>query len=75
MVRTFGVDRKMLSRAQQKLRERGAESFFQKRPGRKGGTILTNERSAALATIFRWKSPLILIILIKSKRDALSAAL
>ncbi len=44
MVRTFGVDRKMLSRAQQQLRERGAESFFQKRPGRKGGTILTEER-------------------------------
>jgi transposase-like protein len=46
IVRAFGVDRKMLGRAQQQLRERGAESFFQKRSGRKGGTILTEERLA-----------------------------
>jgi hypothetical protein len=46
IVRAFGVDRKMLGRAQQQLRERGAESFFQKRPGRKAGTILTGERLA-----------------------------
>jgi transposase len=46
IVRAFGVDRKMLGRAQQQLRERGAESFFQKRSGRKGGTILTGERLA-----------------------------
>ena len=46
IVRAFGVDRKMLSRGQQQLRERGAESFFQKRPGRKAGTILTEERLA-----------------------------
>ena len=30
IVRAFGVDRKMLGRAQQQLRERGSESFFQK---------------------------------------------
>ena len=46
IVRAFGVDRKMLGRAQQQLKERGAESFFQKRSGRKGGTILTEERLA-----------------------------
>ena len=44
IVRAFGVDRKMLGRAQQQLRERGAASFFQKRPGRKGGTVLGEER-------------------------------
>ena len=46
IARTFGVDRKMLGRAQKQLRERGAESFFQKRPGRSGGTILSDERLA-----------------------------
>ena len=44
IVRVFGVDRKMLGRAQQQLRERGAESFFQKRSVRKAGTVLTKER-------------------------------
>ena len=44
IVRVFGVDRKMLGRAQQQLRERGTESFFQKRLGRKGGTVLNEER-------------------------------
>ena len=44
IVRAFGVDRKMLGRAQQQLRQRGSESFFQKRSGRKAGTVLTQER-------------------------------
>ena len=44
IVRAFGVDRKMLGRAQQQLRERGTESFFEKRTGRKGGTVLNEER-------------------------------
>ena len=39
IVRAFGVDRKMLGRAQQQLRERGAESFFQKRAGELAGAI------------------------------------
>ena len=36
----------MLGRAQKQLRERGAQSFFEKRSGRKGGTVLTAERLA-----------------------------
>ena len=46
IARTFGVDRKMLGRAQKQFRERGAESFFQKRTGRVGATVLTAERLA-----------------------------
>ena len=46
IVRAFGVDRKMLGRAQKQLRERGAQSFFEKRSGRKGGTVLSAERLA-----------------------------
>ena len=46
IARAFGVDRKMLGRAQKQLKERGAESFFQRRAGRKGGTVLTDERLA-----------------------------
>ena len=46
IAQAFGVDRKMLGRAQKQLRERGAESFFQRRPGRTGGTVLSDERLA-----------------------------
>lgn len=46
IARAFGVDRKMLGRAQKQLRERGAESFFQRRSGRRAGTVLSDERLA-----------------------------
>ncbi len=46
IVRAFRVDRKMLGRAQKQLRERGAQSFFEIRSGRKGGTVLSAERLA-----------------------------
>ena len=46
IARAFGVDRKMLGRAQKQLRERGAESFFQRRAGRRAGTVLSDERLA-----------------------------
>lgn len=40
----FGQNRKRLGRAVKQLRERGAASFFEKRKGRSGGSVLTNER-------------------------------
>ncbi len=44
LVKAFGVSRKMLNRAVKQFVERGVESFFTKRSGRKGGTVLTKEK-------------------------------
>ena len=52
LVGIFGVDRKMLGRASKQLTDKGAESFFQKRRGRKGGTILTAEKLAHAQELF-----------------------
>ena len=46
IVKAFGVSRKMLNRASRQLEERGMESFFGKRRGRSGGTVLTPEKLA-----------------------------
>ena len=47
-----GVERKMLGRAIKQLRDKAAESFFQKRGGRKGGTILTADKLALAQELF-----------------------
>ena len=44
LVKALGVDRKRLVRAQKQLEERGAESFFLPRGGRKGSKKLTEEK-------------------------------
>jgi len=43
LVKVFAQNRKRLNRAVVQLRDRGMASFFEKRVGRKGGTILTDE--------------------------------
>lgn len=52
IVKAFGVDRKMLNRASRQLEERGMESFFGKRCGRKGGTVLIREKLAKAQELF-----------------------
>ncbi len=52
IVKTFGVNRKMLNRAGRQLSERGMESFFEKRRGRKGGTVLTPEKRTKAQELF-----------------------
>ena len=52
IVSVFGVDRKLLSRANKQLKERGAESFFQKRVGRTGGRVLTAPKLAHAQKLF-----------------------
>lgn len=42
--RALGQSRKRLGRAATQLRERGVASFFEKRKGRSGGSVLTDER-------------------------------
>jgi len=44
IMEAFGVSRKRLNRAEKQLKERGIASFFSKRSGRKGGTILTPDK-------------------------------
>jgi len=46
LVKVFAQNRKRLARAVAQLRDRGMGSFFQKRVGRTGGTILTTEKLA-----------------------------
>lgn len=46
LVKVFAQNRKRLGRAVAQLRDRGMASFFQKRVGRRGGTILTEEKLA-----------------------------
>ena len=41
ILKTFGVSKSMIIRAENKLRLGGMEAFFAKRRGRKGGTVLT----------------------------------
>ena len=44
IVKAFGVSRKKINRAVKQLKKRGIESFFSKRSGRKGGTVLTPDK-------------------------------
>jgi biotin operon repressor len=44
IVKAFAVSRKKLNRAVKQLKERGVASFFSKRSGRKGGTVLTPDK-------------------------------
>jgi len=44
IMRAFGVSRRRLNRAETQLKERGVASFFSKRAGRKGGTVLTPDK-------------------------------
>jgi len=44
LVKVFAQNRKRLGRAVAQLRDLGIGSFFEKRAGRKGGTILTEEK-------------------------------
>jgi transposase len=43
IVKTFGIHRRRLNRAQKQLRENGISSFFKKSKGRTGGHIFTSE--------------------------------
>lgn len=43
LVKTFGQNRKRLNRAMNQLLDHGTASFFRKRKGRRGGTVLTPE--------------------------------
>jgi len=43
VIKAFGVSKSSVIRAQNKLRNGGAEAFFVDRRGRKGGTVLTPE--------------------------------
>ena len=44
IVKAFAVSRKKLNRAVKQLKERGVASFFSKRSGRRGGTVLTPDK-------------------------------
>ena len=44
IVKVFAVSRKKLNRAVKQLKERGIASFFSKRSGRRGGTVLTPDK-------------------------------
>ena len=41
IIRTFGVSKSNVMRSLRQLREKGADSFFEPRVSRKGGTVLT----------------------------------
>ena len=41
IITTFGVSKSSVNRCLKTLREGGPEAFFQKRRGRRGGTVLT----------------------------------
>ncbi len=43
IIKTFGVSKSSVIRAANKLRDHGAESFFEKRRGRRGGTVLKKD--------------------------------
>ena len=43
IIRTFGVSKSNVMRSLRQLREKGADSFFEPRALRKGGTVLTPE--------------------------------
>jgi transposase len=43
IIKTFGVSKRSVIRAQEKLRQGGAEAFFTNRRGRRGGTVLNPE--------------------------------
>ena len=43
LVKTFGIQRRRLNRAQKQLRKNGISSFFRKSKGRTGGHIFTSE--------------------------------
>ena len=44
IVKALAVSRKKLNRAVKQLKERGIASFFSKRSGRRGGTVLTPDK-------------------------------
>ncbi len=44
IIKTFGVSKSSVNRWLKKLRQGGPEAFFQKRRGRRGGTVLTPEK-------------------------------
>lgn len=46
IVKTFGVTRNKVMRAHKQLREHGVRSFFERRGGRRTGTVLTTEKLA-----------------------------
>ena len=41
IIETFGVSKSSVNRALKKLREQGAEAFFKRREGHRGGSVLT----------------------------------
>jgi hypothetical protein len=43
IIKTFGVSKNSVIRSVNKLRKGGIEAFFKKRPGRRGGNVLTPE--------------------------------
>lgn len=43
IIRTFGVSKSNVMRSLRQLREKGADSFFEPRASRQGGTVLTPE--------------------------------
>jgi transposase-like protein len=43
IIRTFGVSKSNVMRSLRQLREKGADSFFEPRVSRQGGTVLTPE--------------------------------
>jgi transposase-like protein len=43
IIETFGVSKSSVNRALKKLRDQGAEAFFKRREGRRGGSVLTPE--------------------------------
>jgi transposase len=43
IIKTFGVSKNSVIRSVNKLRKGGVEAFFKKRPGRRGGNVLTPE--------------------------------
>lgn len=52
LVKVFGQNRKRLNRAMNQLRDHGISSFFKKRGGRRGGTVLTPEVKDAAELLF-----------------------
>jgi transposase len=44
IIETFGVSKSSVNRALKKLRDEGAEAFFKRREGRRGGSVFTAER-------------------------------
>jgi hypothetical protein len=52
LVKALGQSRKRLGRAVKQLQQRGTASFFEKRKGRSGGTVLTDEKLSEAQALF-----------------------